>query len=228
MRDMREMLDRWLARVGSIAGLWTLVPPAVVAGLSAYLASGVSRMQALGPFGWLSAGLIALLVYAGVTALFARAKLWRIEARHQSRLMGDSSPFDPMDTVYRDKRLFLRDLAPLGRREVKGKKFINCEIIGPGNAVLDIRSGDNRPFPTMKDNWFYDVNFIQIDLNQEGGRTLHNVVFFPDCDFEGCSLYTMNLLFVHRSNEGFNWITPSVSAPTLALEANPKAETDGE
>jgi hypothetical protein len=69
--------------------------------------------------------------------MLAAGKNWRADARIKEHLSSDSSPFDPMAKVYENKRLFLKDLAPAGRRLVFGKTFINCEIIG--NYILDTR-----------------------------------------------------------------------------------------
>ena len=167
------------------------------------------------PLAYGVAALSGVAAFFVLRLLYLSGRIMRATARHRERLTSGSSPFDPMEKVYRDKRLFLRDLAPLGRKEVKGRKFINCEIIGPGDIVIDMRSHESKPFPTMRDNTFHDVNLIQSAPAE--GKMVHNAVFFPDCDFENCSFYSLNALFTHRAREDLNWITPPSAEEPMGL-----------
>jgi hypothetical protein len=133
----------------------------------------------------------------------AKAKLLRMTAEHRKVVDGESSSFDPLAKVYENKRLYLRDLAPMGRRQVREKTFINCEIIGPGSAVVGLRSSDQKPFPSMRDCASYDVDCIEIDPAKQSVLA----VSFPDCDFIGCQFFHMALLFTSRENDTLHWIT---------------------
>lgn len=133
--------------------------------------------------------------------------------------MGDSSPFDPMARVYENKRLYLRDLAPVGRKQVVGKSFINCEIIGPGTAILGLRSSESKPFPVMKDSHTFDVDCIEFDP----ARQSNLAISFLDCDFAECKFYHMTLLFMSRENDTLNWITPDFRQ--MRFLENPGSET---
>ena len=164
MGTVRESFDTWLARASGLYGLWPLIPSGILSIVIAYASSGVDSIAQFGAFGWLTVALLTFFLAAAAFTLIARAGLWKIEARNRARLSGDSSPFDPMARVYENKRLYLRDLAPLGRRQVLGKKFINCEIIGPGTVVLAIRSNEYKPYPEMKDCLTFDVDAIEIGL----------------------------------------------------------------
>ncbi|MEA3044750.1 MAG: hypothetical protein QOH47_2588 [Sphingomonadales bacterium] len=183
----------------------------------------LSMSQQASPLQYGIAAFAGGFAYFSIFAIWARAKLWRADTRLRERLASDSSPFDPMARVFENKRLFLKDIAPLGRREIRERKFINCEIIGPGDMVLDVRSSDSVPFPKIKDNLYHDVNFIQIYMT--GTNVAHNAVFFLDCDFEGCNLYTLNLLYFHRVREDLNWITPNPNQPTLLPEPSVLPQT---
>ena len=110
-------IDRWFSRGANAVSLWAVVP-GLIAAVSAYLSTGVSWINALGAWGWFMSGLGAFVLSAVAFALLARARLWRLEAKDRARVQGDSSPFDAMAKVYEGKRLYLRDLAPLGRRQV--------------------------------------------------------------------------------------------------------------
>lgn len=197
-------IDRWFARGANAISFWTILPAGVLAAVSAYLSTGVSWISAMGAWGWFMSGLVAFVLSALGFATIARTRLWRLEAKDRARIQGDSTPFDAMAKVYQDKRLYLRDLAPLGRRQVIGKTFINCEIIGPGTAVLGLRSSEHKQFPVFRDCLTFDVDCIQIDPNIESALA----IAFPDCDFENCRFYHMTLLFTVRLNNTLNWITP--------------------
>lgn len=199
----REVFDRWFTRLSNALGFWAVVPPSLVAIVSAYLASTVDWINDYGAWGWFMSGLVAFLLASVSFSLIARTRLWRVEARSRARVLGDSSPFDPMARVYENKRLFLRDLAPLGRRLVIGKTFINCEIIGPGAVVLGLRSDESKPFPVMRNSNTYDVDCIEIDPAQRSSLAVE----FYDCDFDGCNFYHMSLLFTGRENDTLHWIT---------------------
>lgn len=155
------------------------------------------------PIGYGLGAATGILLFAVFRLCWSGALLLKATAIARERVSSDSSPFDPLDQVYRDKRLFLRDLAPMGRKSVSGRRFINCEIIGPGNLVLSLRSSEHVPWPDIRNNTFHDVDFIQI---APGCKPL-NAILFPDCHFDGCNLYNLNLLFYDRMREDWNWIT---------------------
>lgn len=164
------------------------------------------------PFDYGVAAIAGVLVFVVVRAAWMRAQLWSDDAKLRRRLTEGKSPFDPMERVHRDKRLFLSDLAPAGRKEVKSKTFINCEIIGPGNIVVDIPAKVGDPLPHLR-----NVNLTDVDCIQISGEVLpKNAVQFAGCDFIDCEFFSLSLLFVHRTNESLTWITPKL--PPVHLE----------
>ncbi len=214
--------DPWLGRLSGLATFWPLLPSGVLGVIGAYLSTSVAWINAnLGAWGWFMSGLAAFVISCVGIALIVRTRLWMVNMRFRARLQSDSSPFDPMATVYHDKRLFLKDLAPPGRREIKGKTFKNCEIIGPGNIVVALRSNELKPFPEFVNNVYYDVDCIQI----QPGVLSNNAIYFGDCDFDGCQFYNLNLLFYHRMTDSWHWITPIV-AETHLLESGNDEQPD--
>ncbi len=218
MGKIEQLFDRWFGRASGFATFWPLLPTGLFGVLSAYLSSGVGWItEHLGVWGWLMSGLAAFLLSALALALLTRARLWWYYSQHQKRLQSDSSNFDPMAVTYQDKRIFLRDLVPAGRRTVENRKFINCEIIGPGSIVVALRRSDgvNSLFSS---NTYYDVDCIQI----ANGRTSNNAIYFPGCDFIGCNFYTLNLLFFEES--GRTGIGSPLSADQQVLIEGPTNE----
>jgi hypothetical protein len=203
VKILNKVLD-WLGKFVNAYTAWTVGFPIIAGLISAYLSNSVSSIKALGPWGWLMAGITVSLAAAAILALIARAQLWRVEAKFKELLSGDSSKFDSMQQLFQDKRVFLRDLVPPGGRIIKGRKFINCEIIGPGNMIVMLKL-DKQSYPTFKDNTYHNVDFIQIDENKQS----NTAIYFYDCDFDGCNFYSVNLLFYTRITEEWAWITPA-------------------
>jgi hypothetical protein len=227
MGKVREIAVRaWNGIVGA-ATLWPLIPAGAIGVITGWLASGASWIGAFGTLGWLTVGFAffaaSYLTFAFGSAALSRSKLWRIEVRERGRLAGESPSFDPMSTVYRDKQLYLRDLAPMGRKQVIGKRFINCELIGPGTAVLGMKSDIHGPDYLMRKVRTFDVDCIQIVAEPRSQLAIE----FVDCDFDECKFYHMTLLFFERSNDTLHWITPDLRPPALLpapLEEDDNAE----
>lgn len=211
---------RFFGRGADALAFWSLVPSGGIAVVSGYLSTSVGWISQFGAFGWFSVGLFAFLASSASFALIAKTKLWRLQAKERARIMGDSNPFDPMARVYENKRLYLRDLAPVGRKKVIDKRFIGCEIIGPGTAVIGLRSHNDKPFPQMKNCNTFDVDVVQI--NPACNSFL--AVDFVDCDFDGCNFYHMTLLFTGRENQNLNWITPDFNQLQLQDLTNDPAK----
>lgn len=219
---MGKFIDKWLSRFANGLALYPFVPAGLLAVIAGYLSTGVSWISQFGAFGWFAAGFATFLLSSLAFAAFARARLWRIDAWHRARLLSDSSPFDPMASVYQDKRLFLRDLAPAGRNFVVGKTFINCEIIGPGTAKLATRSGEHKPWPVLSNNLMHYTDIVESDPEAKP----ENAVFFPDCSFQGCHFFSLTLLFdVREDGIGWNWITRDYRQPILTDQT--AGATDG-
>jgi hypothetical protein len=215
----------WLERLlGVGASIWTFLAPVVPGTVAAIVigtaSSSVAWLNQFGAFGWLVSGLIAFVLTAVAMALIAKARIWRIEAKARARQIGESSPFDPMARIYEGKRLYLRDLAPVGRKQVIDKKFVDCEIIGPGTAVLGLRSSDHKPFPQMKDSSTFDVDAVEI----RSDVISQLAVAFVDCDFDGCKFYHMTLLFTERMNHNLHWITKPATPQLLEDRTEPSRE----
>ncbi len=204
--------ERWFNRASNAVTFWTVVPSGILGVLSAYFASGTEWINQFGAWGWLTAGIAAFLASSIAFGVIARTKLWRVEAKRAALLAGDSSPFDPMAPTYENKRLYLRDLAPAGRRFVQGRTFLNCEIVGPGTIVLFIRSSEHKPWPSMSESHMIDSDVVQVAPDAVSALA----VGFPDCNFHGCKFFHMTLLFYDRKETtDWNWITPDFRQPTL-------------
>lgn len=212
--SVAEIARRWSSRTYGALTVWSVLPQGIVAVIAAYLGAGVHWISQLGAFGIFMSGLAGFVLASFGLAQAAKWRLFRVEAKNRERLIGDGSPFDPMARVYENKRLYLRDLAPLGRRQVRGKTFINCEIIGPGTAVLLLLSDPTKPPHAFTGNNTFDVDCIEIDTDVKS----YLAIEFWDCHFTDCNFYQMSLLFLARQNKTLHWITKDSRQAMLTAE----------
>ena len=174
------------------------------------------------PIGYGIGAVCGVLAFAIFRLCWNAARLMRSNAIAREQISSESSPFDPMCRVFENKRLHLRDLVPPGRRTIENRKFINCEIIGPGSILVGLRASDTEPWPPFMKNIFYDVDMIQVVPT----KISNNATYFTGCSFEGCSFYNLNLLFYERVMEEWHWITPDASEPRL-IEGSLRLEGQG-
>jgi hypothetical protein len=200
---IKDTARRWGARGYGALNLWAVLPQSVVAVITAWASTGVHWMRDLGWFGIIMSGLIGYAVTAFGRAQTARMRVLRVEAKARELVAGESSPFDPMAHVYEGKRLYLRDLAPAGRRNIANKRFIDCEIIGPGVVMIGMQTDPNKPGLMRNSHTMDGVDVFEIDQTKESQQAIK----FWDCDFDGCKFYHMSMLFTGRQNEGLHWIT---------------------
>jgi len=213
----------WLRRAG--AWCWSnLGNLALIGGW--FVSAGVppwvlSLSEGVEPIWYVVAAFGGLLAFAAVRALWWRANLWIMDARFRRKITDSSSPFDPMDSVFQSKRIMLTDLIPAGRKLIQRKKFIGCEIIGPGTIVVAIPSTGN-PNPVFHGNYAHDVDCIEVDPQ----TAPNNATIFLDCDFESCHFYSLNLLFFNRDEQGlpWNWITKESAQIALPDETESNDE----
>ncbi|WP_176597345.1 MULTISPECIES: hypothetical protein [Sphingobium] len=205
--------DRWSSRV---ANIWTFAGAVVPGTIAAFVIGSASKsigwISHLGAFGVLSSALIAFFLTTVSISLMSRASLWRVEARNRSRLSGDSSPFDPMQTIFQNKRIKVTDLVNPYDQVVLNKKFINCEIIGPANIFVVF---NNAKFLR---NHFDHADAIEI----RDDAIPQNAIGFAGCDFEQCRFFKVSMLFQANSRKAadqiianLNWLTdiePAVPA----------------
>lgn len=209
-----DAYDRW---TGRIATAWTFLGP-IVPGTAAAIvigaaATSVSWISNFGFLGISCAALLAFFLGSASFALIGRGKLWRAIAAKKARLSQHSSPFDPMETIFQNKRIMVTDLVNPYDQIVLGKKFINCEIIGPANLLVIF---SNAKF--MRNN-FADSDAVEIRDN----AIPQNAIAFANCDFEGCRFFKVSMLFQSSSRKAadqlisnLNWLT-EVEEPMLAL-----------
>jgi len=212
---IKDTVRLWAKRGYGALNLWAVLPSGVVAVISAILARSVHWISALGAFGIFWSGLLGFAAASVSLAYASKWRLNRLETKQRERISGQSSPFDPMAHVLQGKRLYLRDLAPAGRRNVANKRFIDCEIIGPGVVMLGMQTDPNKPGLMRNCRTLDGVDVFEIDPNRESQQAIK----FWDCDFDECKFYYMSMLFTGRQNETLHWMTKPLPAPMGEIPA---------
>lgn len=181
----KEFLDRWIGRAVNAATMWTLIPATAVGVVTGYLSQGVAWIDQFGAFGWWSAGLLGFLVAAlGLALAGIGREKWAI-ARATRKWAGQVDDINPLDTEFHKKRIRLVDLAHPITFKIKGKRFIDCQLVGPANLVL--LSGIN-----LNSNTFTKCDFVPTKKE----LYVLNAIGLEDCEVIGGEILE-TVLFVH-------------------------------
>lgn len=184
--------------------------------LPAWATYAANLFQQYFPLSWVIAGFIG----AGAWVLFLRtyqsARRMRLMNQYYEDVRRTSDTVNPLETVFTNKRINIRDLMPPIGSEIRGRTFVKCDIVGPANLVV-----------------WDDVNISEASGQNVDGVLLSenpryfNSIFLVKCDFRQCMFYNITFL-VHRSQyHYFNsalvvpWITdiPQELQPQLNLPA---------
>jgi hypothetical protein len=166
-----------------------------VGALTAWAAAATEWIAAYGPIGWWGAGIIgALLAILGFW-LIARTRMLFQLVRFRNRVL-ESSTINPLETVFRNQRIFLRDLTPPIGGVVSGKTFIGCQLIGPANLIFENCH--------MAGNGGDGIDGIII--TKEARPT--NGLGFSGCTFQQCQFYLVTFMVpevIYRLYRLYNW-----------------------
>jgi hypothetical protein len=113
--------------------LWTITGGVMTAW--ATRAAGVFSQFA--PFSWVVAGLLGALIAALSGLLIAYLRYLLIKAKAYSDWSKkDTEGVNPIDLEFHKRRIHITDIANPFSRIISGKRFIDCELMGPCNIVL--------------------------------------------------------------------------------------------
>ncbi|HRE43325.1 MAG TPA: hypothetical protein PKY87_05075 [Terricaulis sp.] len=196
--------------------------------LPAWAASTVEILSAYSPLSWVIAGLagwaIAGLGYAGVGI----GAYWRTMAKIRSVWARSPNPVDPMETVFRNKRINVADLITPYHRVISNKNFIDCELVGPANLFIAVTSGSGSL--AFHGNTFQPSETVMI----KNDASPPNAIVLQDCSFSRCTFYGVILFFREAVFEAANrlisnlyWVTatPQAMPPHSEAENQPNPST---
>lgn len=221
---MWARIQRLLDRIESRVALWTALaqglPVMSVGFISGWLSTGVEWINQFGWFGWWAAALTGALVAALILLFMALLRQSWIKAsaiRSWSQNKGDA--INPLDREFIRRRINLLDLVSPINNAIIGKRFIDCELLGPANLLMS-RS-------TITDNSFARHDIVLMDTNSR----VSNAILLEDCVITGCMLNQLTLLIWDSAvphsllDPSANWITvrPSIEASFNLPDATPES-----
>lgn len=182
---------------------------------SAWAIRATERLRDYAPASWAIGGIlmgVAIAIgYRVSIAARERAQVLKFRA-----MVADTSHVNPLEDTFRRQRLKLTDLcAPIGG-SVENKVFVECDIVGPANAVI---------FPNCtfigSTGTGNDQLIIRREVTAFTGFTVNN------CTFRNCRFFLVTfmvpeqfyLAFISHGWTGVNWLTETPGERILAQPA---------
>tara|TARA_R110000751_G_scaffold31305_1_gene79849 strand:+ start:184 stop:882 length:699 start_codon:yes stop_codon:yes gene_type:complete len=191
--------------------------------LPAWAASAVEQFQQYAPLSWIAAGFVGMLIAAMVYGVYAWASARMVKARYDAKMLAKGSFVDPMAKTYEDVRIYLNEFCLPSHPVIQKKTFINCQIIGPANIILEFGNNvQEAEYP------------ISDAVRLKETPNIFNAVFVRNCIFRQCSFQRITFLVPPGEYEnakdwqGFNWITPDSPAMIeITSEGDPHLQQQG-
>jgi uncharacterized membrane protein len=171
---MAEQSNRFVDRFESRISLWAVIGgPALVAVVTAYLASMSDWINQFGAVAWVIAGLLAGLLVLLIALTILEIQLMHFRSSAIKRWQAKSDYINPLDNAFEGKRINFSDLSDPVTREIKGKTFTECELNGPAVVVI---AGDCI---------YDDVQFANCDVIvlRKGSLPIYTGIFLRDSQF---------------------------------------------
>jgi hypothetical protein len=206
MRQIIKKFIGWLWK--DLPKIVLLVGWAMSFALPAWAAWTMEQFRAWAPMSWIAAGFSGAFIAAVGYAAFAKARFWFVNARVLDQFYKDDDRVNPLEDTFRNRRINLADLVSPIEPIVRNKTFIDCEIIGPGNAALNAtRPGSGS---------FNGITFVHCDACKvKNDAFTANGVMFEDCTFLRGKIFRITFFIPEGSYQhfkasmpGMNWLTP--------------------
>lgn len=173
---IQKLLDRVEARIA----LWQIIQGSGILGaatLTAVLSGTVSWIAQYGAFGWWVSFLCGCVLAAAACSLFALFRLRLVQARATAEWKDAVTSVNPLDKEFHKIRVDLNDLKPPYEPFIRGKRFIDCEIIFRSNLMIR----DHVHFTNMA--------FIGCDvIVYHPPQRINNITYVGSCEFVGGKL----------------------------------------
>ena len=186
LRKFQSLVDR----LGSHASLSPLLAGSgIMTVLAGWAAHATAILRPYAPLSWVAVSIITLLLCASFYALIARAWLWHSRASSNKEFYRNVDRINPLETTFQNRRILVSDLVSPIEPIVRGKTFIDCEIIGPANIVFTATYAGSGGINgcglhacegcTIADNAKIINAIIFIDCNILRGKLYRIMLFYP-------------------------------------------------
>lgn len=215
-----RMLRLFNTLLNAASSVYTLLPllagGALVTALAAWAAWTTERLSPYAPASWVAAGLLGGLSFAFTAALVAYCRQRWVNTTLLQRFHGQADRVNPLDAMFTRQRIRIEDLASPIDRTVRGKTFIDCEILGPANVIVLVSGPGSGGFTTCVFNNCAGARF-------KDDAPVPNAVTFIDCNFLRCTLHRLILVVpasaysaTQAKMVGLLWLTPDPAEDAAA------------
>jgi len=203
---LQKLFDRLESR-WSLYGL--LGGSGTVSAMSGWIAAHTKWLDGYGAIGWWFAALCGGLLFAMIFLAICWGRWKLIQAKAVNQWSKAVDAFNPLEREFRNLRISLAELANPVTKEIAGKRFINCELIGPATILLGNGNG-------FRQSEFYNVNMIPVKDNYP----ISPLYMLVGCDVIESRIMDANILFpltaVPMLEAGFNQSLPYISLTGVA------------
>lgn len=188
MRRIFDFVDRLTDRIGYWHGTYILLASSSIMGvISGWLSTSVEWISQFGVFGWWVAALLGALVTALFCLAIATVRYAWIHASSRREWAERVDDFNPLDKDFKNKRIKIQDLMhPISKR-ISGKRFYDCELIGPANVFL------HKDIDLFK-NGFFECSFVVLWPDADGRLGTTNAVILDNIEFHGGAIWGATIL----------------------------------
>jgi hypothetical protein len=188
-----DVITRW----------WSIVMAGVGGLITSYAASVTDALAWAAPLSWVVAGLggalltmLLLLTALKSAEVFTKWGVMRVIA-------ATPPPVNPLDSTFQNRQVKLADLVMPFDRVLLKKRFIDCDLIGPGVVYL---CGSAN----ISNVGFLDCDFVVV----RNGALVQNVLVLDSVMISGGRIFGATLLvpesqaeMMQKALPGLNWIT---------------------
>lgn len=191
MRRIAQFFDSWSSRAANAAAIWPLLPASVVGVVTGFGSQSIEWISQFGWFGWWCAFLVGFFFSAAGLAVVGYAREKFALAKAQQRWSKEVDAINPLDEVFVNRRINIRDLAHPVTKRISSKTFRSCELFGPENIIL--ASGH------MSGVAFADCDVVVVKDN----ASLTNLKVFEDCSMTGGVIWNCTIFVTQAAFEAF-------------------------
>jgi hypothetical protein len=210
-----ERINKWISVVADHLSIWVLiVGSSAFAFAWGWAAKGASSLSEYGPIVWVAAGTFGACLFIILALGYAKARSMLARTAIERRFFSRPDAVNPLETEFRKQRIHLLDLVSPIEPIIRGKTFIDCELIGPVNIFLSGRYNIS----------YNDMTEICGVLVKEGAPAL-NCIVLQDCTIMKSKMHRITLYVPETAYQwagaalpGLFWLTP---APTSPLANDP-------
>jgi len=178
-----------------------------------WAASTAQWLAAYGPIAWVAAATFGAGFFILLALGYAKARAKLVRASIERQFFQRPDSINPLELEYKRQRINIVDLASPIEPVIRGKSFVECELIGPATIVIFSTTPGGGSLSNCSLSEVFAV------LVKEGAPAA-NAIIFEDCTIFRCTLHKVTFLFPETLYEwansvlpGLPWLTPEPPRP---------------